>query len=660
MVAVAVVLGLAPAAASAASFTAEGPYAVNAHPESLAAGDLNRDGIPDVAVADGASAKVSVLLGNGDGSFQTQQTYAVGQSPLSVAIADLNGDGKPDLVSANFSDATVSVLLGNGDGTFQAQQTFAVGHNPHAVSIADLNGDGKPDLAAANGTDDTVSVLLGNGDGTFQTQHAYAVGPDPQLVAVKDLNGDGKPDLAVPNFEAHSTVSVLLGNGDGTFQTQHTYAVGSQTLSVAAGDLNGDGSPDLAAANSSDGTVSLLVGNGDGTFQTQHTYAAGTNPIAVAVGDFDLDGNPDLAVSNGTPSTVSVLLGNGDGTFQAPEGFPVGGDPVALAVADLDADHQPDLISANRSDANVSVLLDRTRTPSVSISSPADHQTFDLAQGAPTSFGCTDASGGPGIQSCVDSNGANAPSGHLDTSRAGSFSYTVTATSKDGVTAGTTVHYTVLGLPSVSIAVPADGVSFAFGFVASSSFICSEGSGGPGLSSCTASIDSGPAFSSGGPLVGSAGAHTMVITAQSQDGQSASTTVHYSVVRVVGAVVAAAFPTTPPALDRPYPVLPPQATIAHGMATFASGVNVYCAPFGGRCTVTATVIAELDGHTVRLGGRRTSLKPGETFVPRLRVGVARLRHRVRAGSVTVLIRVTIGRKGTPRQTRTVRVKVRIR
>ena len=131
------------------------------------------------------SNTVSVLLGNGNGTFQAQQTFATGISPGSVAVGDVNGDGKPDLVVANAYSNTVSVLLGNGNGTFQAQQTFATGTSTQVrVAVGDVNGDGKPDLVVANRDSNTVSVLLGNGNGTFQAQQTFATGPDPNFGGV--------------------------------------------------------------------------------------------------------------------------------------------------------------------------------------------------------------------------------------------------------------------------------------------------------------------------------------------------------------------------------------------------------------------------------------------------------------------------------------------
>ncbi len=88
------------------------------HGISIAVGDFNGDGKSDLAIANNYSntygtGTASVLLGNGDGTFQTPQNFAAGTSPESVAVGDFNGDGKPDLAVADLTNInpTVSVLV---------------------------------------------------------------------------------------------------------------------------------------------------------------------------------------------------------------------------------------------------------------------------------------------------------------------------------------------------------------------------------------------------------------------------------------------------------------------------------------------------------------------------------------------------------------------
>src|SRR5262249_15589416 len=56
-----------------------------------------------------------------------------GSGPISVAVGDFNGDGIPDLAAANLTGGTVSVLLGHGDGTFGAAVNYAAGGAPLSV-----------------------------------------------------------------------------------------------------------------------------------------------------------------------------------------------------------------------------------------------------------------------------------------------------------------------------------------------------------------------------------------------------------------------------------------------------------------------------------------------------------------------------------------------
>src|ERR1035438_9135914 len=60
-------------------------------------------------------------------SFGAPRWFDAGAGPKSVAVGDFNGDRKLDLALANGGSGTVSVLLGNGDGTFRAAVNYRVG-----------------------------------------------------------------------------------------------------------------------------------------------------------------------------------------------------------------------------------------------------------------------------------------------------------------------------------------------------------------------------------------------------------------------------------------------------------------------------------------------------------------------------------------------------
>ena len=306
-------------------FLEDRQYPTGIGPNSIALGDFNGDGTPDLVVANYEGNSLSVLLGNGDGTFRTHVDYATGGSrATSVAVADFNGDNKSDVAVIDPGSNLVSVLLGNGDGTFQTHMNYPTGTDPSSIAVADFNGDGKPDLAITHYIN-AVSVLLGNGDGSFQMYVDYPTANSATSVTVVDFNGDSKLDLLVAEFYSYNegwdyktinSVGVLLGNGDGTFQSHMEYPTGVYPTSVAVADFNGDGKLDVATANYSATSVSVLLGNGDGTFQTNVDYPTAYGPNFVAIGDFNLDGEPDLITTNSYRNVISVLLGNGDGTFR--------------------------------------------------------------------------------------------------------------------------------------------------------------------------------------------------------------------------------------------------------------------------------------------------------------------------------------------------------
>jgi uncharacterized membrane protein len=209
----------------------------------VAIADVNGDKKPDLLVANycatecsfpPAEGSVGVLLGKGDGTFRTVKTYlSGGDGAVSVAVADLNKDGKPDLLVANCGPlacgpgspgGNVAVLIGNGNGTFKPAFRYLAANSPFNVVAADVNGDGNLDIVVSNwGTsnggsnDGSVTVLLGKGNGAFRPAQIFpSGGAEAPSVAVADVNKDGRPDIVLAcvadtlNQSSTGVVTVLI------------------------------------------------------------------------------------------------------------------------------------------------------------------------------------------------------------------------------------------------------------------------------------------------------------------------------------------------------------------------------------------------------------------------------------------------------------------
>ncbi len=219
-------------------------------------GDLNGDGVPDMAVgATGDDAggdtrgAVHVMLMNTDGTVMlTTETHSNSENgpPLddgdrfgfSVAyMGDLDGDGVPDMAAGATGDdaggkdrGAVHVIPVDFNrfvlGTVKIDDTTDNGpglddNDIFGVSVSflgDLDGDGVPDLAAGASSDDhnatlpdtgAAYVMMMNRDGTVKgtTKIAHSLNGGPSLnredgfgvsvAHVGDWNGDGVPDMAV-------------------------------------------------------------------------------------------------------------------------------------------------------------------------------------------------------------------------------------------------------------------------------------------------------------------------------------------------------------------------------------------------------------------------------------------------------------------------------
>jgi hypothetical protein len=312
---------------------------------TLAVGDFNADGFPDVVVTGvdsitGAAA-VEVMLGLGDGTFQdaTVYDYATAGSLGRSVTGDFNGDGKIDVAVLGTTN-TVAVFPGKGDGSLGLPivTTTTASLASSCVAAADFNNDGNLDLTIG------TRVLLGKGNGHFQQPNNV---PDGNCgVAIADFNHDGFLDLVTGslNFE---DIRVHLGNGTGKFDAGTTYFTGhtaGATLRIA--DFNDDGVPDIAVLNGGDSDITILMNQGAGVFNIGKTWNCGPTCSTFLVGDFGQDKTLDMVVP--LVGHLGLIVGSGKGMFH--DGIAYNDQIVASATtgtfiaADVNNDHKTDLV----------------------------------------------------------------------------------------------------------------------------------------------------------------------------------------------------------------------------------------------------------------------------------------------------------------------------
>ncbi len=324
--------------------------------------DLDGDGDLDAAFPVSGTythdGDLRVAMNLGDGSFAPTVTYEDGGS-TSIASGDFDGDGDPDLALGFFSHAFVSLFQNDGQGGFDRYGYIEFIDGAPDLMSADLNDDTIPDLLTPTNSGYMV-VRMGEGGMSFGAPAYYPTSDSAHGLAVGDLDSDGVLDAVV----AAQGLQVRFGWGDGSFGIRVDYPESLTVERVAVGDVDGDGHADVVTSDA--GQVLVYLNEGTGFFLPPMSYPTRYRPRALALADADLDGDLDLFAADSLGAAASFAMNVGGGVFgdwidlAGPEGS------HSIALADMDLDGDLDLAVKG---SRLHVLHNRTLTPAAC---PAD------------------------------------------------------------------------------------------------------------------------------------------------------------------------------------------------------------------------------------------------------------------------------------------------
>jgi hypothetical protein len=351
----------------------EQAYALGFKPEAVIVFDANRNGLPDLLVANAQSQHISLFLNRGDGTFYGQIPILSERNAESIhsfwkndstfvcvtAHPSIDKIGITEVRYPNFEShvtmisapPNVRVLSQKYDTVSHSLTLIASTQESAQYSIVEIwRGFENKFLSNGRGNEPVERTL-------FQSLH----GATTLAMELCDLNQDGILDVVyVQRDEQNGTYSLFIslrvdsdttgGVGKGIFQESRAVlslpGASLQDVRLWSLDLNEDNIPDLIIQYHSDNDyLGIAIGKSDGTFTSlqeifPQVVVSRRNDVTYV--DVNGDRIGDLVISNALTKLVQVFPGRGGGRFSKPKRlltFPSGG---AFTAFDCNGDQVTD------------------------------------------------------------------------------------------------------------------------------------------------------------------------------------------------------------------------------------------------------------------------------------------------------------------------------
>ncbi|MBM4129442.1 hypothetical protein FJ250_00215 [bacterium] len=279
---------------------------------------LDADQEAEIAVLDLTAAAVAVLDRQSDGSYAELSRTLLGVFPTALQAGDIDGDGLVDLAVVTASGAGVRLLFGLGGGAFAAPVIVDYSFPALQVKLPDLDGDGDLEIVAVDGGN-RLWWRLNTGGRAFAPGQWQQAGNGASLLAVGDLDGDLDPDVVVGCRTDRTLISYENRDGGTLVRRTGSRALVAEPVGLQIADFDGDVRGDIVVglrqAERFDIYLGILPWNQDLAISVATT----PDVLEFAVADINVDGSTDLlALDGGLQLGVSHLNLDPSGVALAP------------------------------------------------------------------------------------------------------------------------------------------------------------------------------------------------------------------------------------------------------------------------------------------------------------------------------------------------------